>query len=486
MPINIDTTSSEITSKIDALLPLLRAKYKQSTDSIPAVFGSLEALTRSVDLMRALSPVNAIRSSAEGNVSSINPKPLDLTELNASKHQLLNRLFFDESKLQPDDFPESQREAYRSTSQVRGWLRPLDYMLSFVTKYRILDYYFKLPKTTIALAWDALEASVHEYNDTLNLLNNDEKLKFKHTLVHQYIVKGKTITAEVPTEILSSILSYLEPEQLVEISHDHALSRSFDTKTILNDVLPQLKVNGFKESVFIYINPLALFWNKTLQHALTEVLAEGYHVSLFKTINPERLFQTPRFDVPNMPEIAEEGAVNNFNTKAWWLRRGDYIDYLTPDIFPDSCRAIRGMDGARRPFISVLNGKNNVVTFFQRYSNDKHTWVTGSNHGEGELQNSGHLNLEKTKESVEQIEYYFPNSKETVHASYTKYQEWKSLFLAYMNISCPQQDGQPCNLDMLKSISNSLMYIIEDEYRLVDRAEYPDLDLPRERPDSMI
>jgi len=308
-------------------------------------------------------------------------------------------------------------------------------------------------------------------------------------LLHHRIVDDKKIAFEFPADILSSILSYLEPQQLIEITHDHALNRAFQIREILNNALPNLKDNGFKESVFIYINPLALFWSKALQNSLKEVLAEGFHVSLFKTINPERLLQTPRFDVPNMPETAEEGAVNDFNTKAWWREksaRRNYIDYLTPDIFPESYRAIRGTDGSRRPFISVLNGENNVVTFFQRYSNEKHTWVTGSNHGEGELQNSGHLNLEKTKESVEQIEYCLPDSNETVHASYTKYQEWKSLFLAYMNISCPQTDGQPYNLDMLTSISESLMYIIEDEYPLVDRAEYPDLDLPRERPDSMI
>ena len=412
-----------------------------------------------------------------------------MTELNASKHRLLNRLFSDESLLQADDFPESQRDAYRFAARARSFLRPFDYMLSFVTNYRILDHYFRLPKTTIELAWDELDASVHEYNDVLNTLKNDEELTYKHTLTHKHKIKDKEVTSELPAELLSSILSYLEPEQLIEITHDHALNRSFQTRTALNNALPLLKENGFQEHVFIYINPLALFWNKGLQEALKQVLDEGFHISLFKTINPERLLKTPRFDVPNMPDTAEEGADTAFNTKTWWHNkqgRGDYIDYLSPVIFPDSCRAIRGKDGHKRPFISVLNGDNQAVTFFQRYTDEEHTWVTGTNHGDGELSTMGigHLNLMQTKEGIQQRgNYYEPGSSQVVCQSFSKYQEWKNLFLGYINASCPQPDGEQCSLEMLTSISDSLMLIVEDPYPFVDREEYPDLDLPHTRPD---
>lgn len=160
---------------------------------------------------------------------------------------------------------------------------------------------------------------------------------------------------------MSSILSYLEPEQLIDITYDHTLNRVFETEQALSNVLPQLEEKGFKENVYIYINPLVLFWNKKLQVALKQLLAEGFHVRLFKTIDPERLIQTPRFDVPNMPEGVEEGAENDFNTKAWWRRqRGNIIGLLTSNMFPESYRAIRGKD-EHRSLEVIMKFRNSLM-----------------------------------------------------------------------------------------------------------------------------
>jgi hypothetical protein len=470
MPKNIDEISSEIISKVDELTSLVNIKdellKRQDERSGPFV-QSLNLVLYTLNTYYTYYPFYGIKKSAESNVLSINPKLLSLKELNKSKNLLLSRFFSDESLLQADDFPEFQRDAYRFVSIVRSILRPFDYIQSLITGYRILDHYFLLPKTSIELALDALDASIHEYNDALNVLKNDDKLKYKHP-------------SKFEKDIWWSILSYLEPSEFIKITHDHALSRVFNVRGVLKDNILQ-QVN-FEDDVFIYINPLLMLMgemNHTYLDALKKVLDEGFHVSLFKIIDPERLRQTPMFDVPNMPESPDEGVVNEFNTKAWWRNaslNGRGFDYLSPEIFPQSCRAIRGRDLEGGPFISVLNSNNHVVTFFQRHPYNKLKWTTQGRQGLRELSTLDiGLNLDQKKEEIEGISLHLPDSGRDVHCSFMKYLEWKSLFLGYINALCPQEDGKPSDRNISDGICDSLKGITDDEYQLVDRTDYPEL-----------
>jgi len=428
---NIDEISSEITTNVERLNALLKEKmYTKPAAEIAKRSGPIRTASDTflllMEFMNTAQPLDAVKNAATTNKSSFHPTPLDLKELNALRSRLLRQLFSNESQLQADDFPEGQLESYHSTSAVRSVLRIDDYILSFVTNYRILEHYFRLPKTNIELAWDALDASCHAYNDALNVLNKDTTLKY--TSPNRFV--------EVPKEILLQMFTYLEPTQLITISHDHALSRYFNPKEALDKTLPSLINNGFKENVFIHINPLLLYSNTALQTALKTVLEEGFHVSLFKTIHPERLLQTPRFDVQSMPE-AEEGTVANINTQTWWRnnQHRDYIDYLPPNMFPESHRAIRGQDLDNRPFISILNQHNcGTVTFFQRYTDNKNVWTTGiCGVGSSELGAMGS------------------------NTSFNIPQEAQKLrFLAYINASCPQANGESCNLEMLPSLAEPM------------------------------
>lgn len=482
---NIDEISSEIAQRIDSLVDLIRVKHNKTTPAMQArphsITAAYDALRLASDLLLISSPFTSIKALAEENASSINPKPICLKNLNKLKPSLFKKLFADESLLEASDFPESQRDSYRSISQIRKFLQIFDNILGLITNYRILEHYFLLPKTTIELEWDALDSNVHEYNDVLNVLKKDKKLKYKSTSENQLISKFSQ-------NIFDSILRYIEPTQLIEISHNHALSRYFETKKSIDQILPPLLKTGFVEEVFIYINPLVLSVDADLQRTLKQVLDEGFHVSLFKTLDPKRLVKIPRFDVPSMQESVEEGADVKFNNKAWWISHShtSHINYLTPEIFPKDWRAIRGKDHLKRPFISILNSDENAVTFFQRYTDKTLTWTVGSNASDKELRVmvSEYINLKESRGNIEnQIEYVHDSTPGHVRKSFAKYEEWIALFLGYINASCLKldQDGQPVNLDVLKSLSDSLKYIRTDQYPLVDRAEYPDRDLPHDR-----
>jgi hypothetical protein len=183
MPINIDEINSDIISKIDRLLPLLKEKFYRKTPEMEAkearqggiLNGVNQGSLRSVEYEKLVKPINIIRSAAQSNISSLNANLLDLDAFNALKPEILRRFVSNESELRAVDFPESERRTYRFMSIVRSIIRPLDYLLSFVTNYR-------LPKTTLELAWEALDDAMDEYNDALNLLKNDKRLKYKNAL----------------------------------------------------------------------------------------------------------------------------------------------------------------------------------------------------------------------------------------------------------------------------------------------------------------
>ena len=65
----------------------------------------------------------------------------------------------------------------------------------------------------------------------------------------------------------------------------------------------------------------------------------------------------------------------DFNKK--FLGNTDYIDNIdTKDVIDD---LMIGVDYYKRPFFCLRDINNNIVTFFQRYSDDKYCWTIGKN-----------------------------------------------------------------------------------------------------------
>tara|TARA_Y100000991_G_C21934568_1_gene332370 strand:+ start:149 stop:727 length:579 start_codon:yes stop_codon:yes gene_type:complete len=85
----------------------------------------------------------------------------------------------------------------------------------------------------------------------------------------------------------------------------------------------------------------------------------------------------------------------NFPILKWndkFIGSTDYIDNIMPQDL--SSKIMIGIDNYNRAFISLRtnkNGKRNVDTLFQRYTNEKNTWTNGTNGRSQLITEGGHF-----------------------------------------------------------------------------------------------
>ena len=94
-----------------------------------------------------------------------------------------------------------------------------------------------------------------------------------------------------------------------------------------------------------------------------------YPEQLIKLFDPVKLYKIPVIDLKNIVGFTH------------------YIDFITDEYF-NNTNIIRGIDCYGRLFISFYynikksghNEKKDIITLFQRYSNNKYCWTVGGNY----------------------------------------------------------------------------------------------------------
>lgn len=464
--------SSDIEKKIEGLVSAVEKKYKDkfffpdpsptNPDSIPYT-RAVDNFIESVNLMKMVSPFHTIKSAAFINRTLLLPKPLDLRELNTLKPKLLIQLFPNPSTMQPEDFAESRREEYEWAYKIRILFYLFDTTLLTFSSFSLSNWLAPFPKSAIEEAWDALEHTVNEFNNTLKTIEDTQTIKDNQ--INNSDEKNTTRLSRLNSDTISLILSYIDPIEFTKIVLHPMLHRLFRTRESVVPTIRQMQQDGFNESTFFYfkVNPLAIALNKNLYNALKQLLQEGFHPALFKTIDPQRLLQAPRIENIQEP--------------------------LTSTAFPDTHRVVRGTFSGNSPFICIMNSKNIPVTFYQYSPGNKSIWEHYTDSGysidEAELKiavTNNTVNFE-CKASVIEKNYSFGGLKgQNIHPSFQKWQAWLALFLGYINESCPQKNGGTCEPAILDALTQQLTDIITDRFPCVDRTQYPDVELPHNRP----
>lgn len=462
---HIDLISSDIEQKIEGLVSAVEKKYTDKffyPDS-NSITRAAENCIESGHLERMIKPFYTIKSAATINRTLLLPKPLDLTDLNTLKPRLLIKLFPNPSTMQPEDYAESRREEYEWAWKIRIVFYLFDAILLTFSSFSLSNWLAPFPKSAIEEAWDALEHSVNEFNNTLNTIEDTQTIK--NNQINNSDEKNTSSLSRLKSDTISLILSYIDPIEFTKIVHHPKLNRLFRLEESVVPTIRQMQQDGFNESAFVYfkVNPLAIALNKNLYNALKQLLQEGFHPGLFKTIDPQRLLQAPRIENIQEP--------------------------LTNTAFPDTHRVVRGTFSGNSPFICIMNSKNIPVTFYQYSSRNKSIWAhdTGS---PGNSIDAAELKIAVTnntvdfeyKASVIENHFFGKLNGQDIQPSFQKWQTWLALFLGYINESCPQKNGGTCEPAILNALTQQLTDIITDKFPCVDRTQYPDVEFPHNRP----
>ncbi len=457
---NIDEISSDIIDKIKALVTSIERKHNDtfSSRASNSYTQVLNNVIESTHLMQLVSPFSKLESAAKLNRTLSQAKPLDLTDLDELKPRLLAKLFPNPSKMQPEDYTESKRKELEFAYKIQTWLYLLDAILRIFSKFSISNWLAPLPKPAIEEEWDALEHTVTEYNNALKTIED--------TQINNPDQNTSTLS-KLEINTITFILSYLDPIEFISILRAPSLNRSFKTKESVFPLISTMQQDGFDKSTFFYlkVNPLAIVLNKNLYIALKQLLKEGFHPAIFKTVDPQRFIQAP----------CVEDLLNE--------------EPLTVEVFRDTHRVVRGTYDTNKPFIGILNSKNIPVTFY-RYSTDRQSFWTNHTGDLGNLdvaelkipvtQNTLNFNCEPS--NFEKGYFFGGIQDQDIHPSFEKWQAWLALFLGYINESCRQNNGEPCDRAILADLTPKLTHIITDQFPCVDRAQYPELELPHTRP----
>ncbi|PJD93200.1 MAG: hypothetical protein CK424_03155 [Legionella sp.] len=452
---NIEELGLKIINKTNNLINEITKKRHSITPSnLTPYFQAVENFLVSIDIMKITSPFTKLKESAQEGLKAVYAKSLDLTQLNESKPGLLAKLFPKSSEIQPEDYAESRQKEYESAFKIR---KGLSIFPNIFPNFSIENWIAPLPKTIIEEEWDALEHLVERFNHAVEINNSLKTTKVKNS--HTQLSKLNIDTVKL-------ILSYLNPIELIAVHQSPECNIGLRIEESMNDSMGKMKEDGFPEHAFFYlkVNPLIISFDNNLYRSLKQLLQDGFHPAIFNTIDPKRFVHAP---------CIENAAFDE--------------QLLTAETFPDNHRVVRGRDEGNKPFIGILNSKNIPVRFYQ-YDHHRHNFWENDTGPLGNLDVAElkipitrSINFKAEPSDIKNSTYGVAEGK-NIEPSFEKWQEWLALFLSYINESCPKKNGDSYDPFILEGLRVKLAHIVSDRYPCVDRAEYPETELPHTRP----